>query len=84
MGLWKVVEYERSTNRTIKVWRFQSFREADAFRQRREEVYAMVGLDATNGLSKALPEISKLEVDAFQKIMENPELLGHVMRSFNL
>jgi hypothetical protein len=44
----------------------------------------MIGLDATNGLSKALPEISKLEVDVFQKIMENPELLGHVMRSFNL
>ena len=84
MGLWKVVEYERTTNRTIKVWRFQSFSEADAFRQRREELYGLVGLDTANGLSKALPEISKLEVDVFQKIMENPELLAHVMRSFNL
>ena len=84
MGLWKVVEYKRSTNRTIKVWRFQSFSEADGFRQRREELYGMVGLVAGLGLSKALPEISKLEVDLFKKIVENPELLDHVMRSFNL
>jgi hypothetical protein len=44
----------------------------------------MVGLVAGLGLSKALPEISKLEVDLFKKIVENPELLDHVMRSFNL
>ena len=84
MGLWKVVEYERSTNRTIKVWRFQNFSEADAFRQRREELYVMVGLSSEHGLSKALPEISKSEVDLFRKIVENPKLLDHVMRSFNL
>ena len=84
MGLWKVIEYKRSTNRTIKVWRFQNFSEADAFRQRREELYGMIGLSAEHGLSKALPEISKSEVDLFKKIMETPELLDHVMRSFNL
>ena len=84
MGLWKVIEYRRSTNRTIKVWRFQNFSEADAFRQRREELYIMVGLNAEHGLSKALPEISKSEVDLFKKILENPKLLDHVKRSFNL
>ena len=84
MGLWKVAEYERSTNRTIKIWRFHNFSEADAFRQRREELYALAGLNAENGLSKALPEISKSEVDLFKKIVDNPALLDHVMRSFNL
>lgn len=84
MGLWKVVEYERSTNRTIKVWRFQNFSEADAFRQRREELYGMIGLSPEHALSQTLPEISKSEVDLFKKIVENPELLNHVMRSFNL
>ena len=84
MGLWKVVEFERSTNRTIKVWRFQNFIEADTFRQRREELYVIVGLNAEHGLSNALPEISKSEVDLFRKIVDNPELLDHVMRSFNL
>jgi hypothetical protein len=44
----------------------------------------MVGLNVEHGLSKALPEISKSEVDLFRKIVDNPELLDHVMRSFNL
>jgi hypothetical protein len=47
-------------------------------------MYAMFGLDVEHGLSKTLPEISKSEVDLFKKIVENPKLLDHVMRSFNL
>jgi hypothetical protein len=44
----------------------------------------MVGLSPEHALSKTLPEISKSELDLFKNIMENPELLDHAMRSFNL
>jgi hypothetical protein len=44
----------------------------------------MVGLSPEHGLSMALPEISKSEIDLFKKTVENPKLLHRVMRSFNL
>jgi hypothetical protein len=47
-------------------------------------VEPIVGRYLGHALSKALPEISKSEVDLFKKIVENPKLLGRVMRSFNL
>ncbi|HYW00378.1 MAG TPA: hypothetical protein VE862_02850 [Candidatus Acidoferrum sp.] len=83
MGLWKVLEYEHSTAR-IKVWRFRGFNEAEQFRRDREELYVRLGLDAERGFSKAQPEISKYEIDLFRKIVESPELLAQVLRSFNL
>jgi len=83
LGLWKVFEYEHSTGR-IKAWRFPGFIEAEKFRREREELYVAIGLDAERGFSQAQPEISKSEVDLFTKIVENPELLHHVMRCFNL
>lgn len=83
MGLWKVFEYEHSTAR-IKVWRFRGFNEAEKFRRERKELYVKLGLDEERGFSKAQPEISKYEIDLFRKIVESPELLARVMRSFNL
>ena len=83
MGLWKVFEYEHSTAR-IKVWRFRGFNEAEKFRRERKELYVKLGLEAERGFSKAQPEISKSEIDLFMKIVESPELLARVMRSFNL
>ena len=83
MGLWKVFEYEHFTAR-IKVWRFPGFNEAEKFRREREEFYTAIGLDGEHGFSQAQPEISKSEIDLFTRIVENPELLDHVMRCFNL
>jgi len=83
LGLWRVFEYEHSTAR-IKVWRFPGFNEAEKFRREREELYVAIGLGTERGFSQAQPEISKSEVDLFMKIVENPELLDHVMRCFNV
>ncbi len=84
MGLWRVVEYERSTAHTIKVWRFENFHEAENFRREREGFYSMIGLDEEHGFTQATPEITKSEIDLFTRIVENPKLLDHIMRSFNL
>jgi hypothetical protein len=83
LGLWKVVEYERSTGR-VKVWRFQDFNDAEKFRRERDSLYREVGVGADRELSEALPEISKSEVDLFMKIVDSPELLDQVKRNFNL
>jgi hypothetical protein len=78
------MEYERSSARWIKLWRFQDFFEAEEFRRRREEFYRTIGLDKERGFTRALPEISKGEIDMFNEIIQNPDLLYHVMRIFNV
>ena len=83
MGLWKILEYDRGSDVT-KVWRFQSYNEADDFRRKREELYGIIGLDKQRVLSKALPEISRAEIELFKKILQTPELLDRAMRTFNI
>jgi len=83
LGLWKVVEYEHFTARTIRVWCFQGFNEADQFRRDRVGLYASVGLCEERGFTEPSPEISESEMDMFTKIIENPEFLDHVMRTFH-
>ena len=82
MGLWQVVEYEHFTARTIKVWHFQDFNEADEFRRDRVGLYRSIGLYEESGFTEPSPEISESEMDMFTKIIENPEFLDHVMRTF--
>ena len=71
MGLWKILEYERGSE-VVKVWRFQSYNEADDFRRKREEFYGIIGLDKRMVLSKALPEISGAEIELFRRILQTP------------
>jgi len=83
LGGWTVFEYEHPTAR-IKGELVPGFNEAEKFRRERKELYVAIGLDAVRGFSQAQPEISKSEIDLFTRIVENPELLDHVMRCFNL
>ena len=83
-GVWRVAEYNRRSSRTIKLWRFESYAEADEFRRRREEFYRIIGLEKTRALTDAYPEIAREEIELFAKIIQSPRLLQHVKRAFNL
>ena len=83
-GLWKVVEYDRRSSRTIKRWSFQNYGEAEEFRRKREEFYRVIGLDKKRALTDALPEIAREEIELLRKIIQSPQLLEQVKRSFKL
>ena len=83
-GLWKVLEYEHPSSRIVKVWQFRDYNEANEFREKREEFYRITGLDQSRALSEVLPEIAPEEIELFAKIIENPHLLRHVMRTFEI
>jgi len=76
---WTVIEYEPSSGRKITVWSFPSFREADAFRQIREEFYRTIGLEGKRGFTPALPKISDAEMELFERIIQNPAWMNRIM-----
>ena len=84
LSLWYVTEYEHFTARTIKVWFFQDFSEAQSFQRDREKFYTSIGLSKQRGVTKPLPEISDSEFDMFTKIIDDEESLDHVMRIFDV
>jgi hypothetical protein len=84
LGLWYVTEYEHFTARTIKVWFFQDFSEAQSFQQDREQFYNSIGLSDKRGVTKPSPEISESEFNMFTKIIDDEESLDHVMRVFDV
>jgi ABC-type glutathione transport system ATPase component len=84
LASWKVLEYERSPEMEMKAWRFQTYSEAEEFRKRRQEFYRLVGLDEERTLTKPLPEVSGGELELVKKILQTPEFLDHVRRTFNL
>ena len=82
MGEWTVLEYERSSHREIRLWSFQSFREAEEFRFKRKEFYRIIGLEKKRVLAPALPDISETEMELFERILEDPEWLSQIMHQF--
>ena len=68
----------------MKAWRFQNYEEAEEFRKKRKELYRSIGLDRERTLTEPLPEISGGEFDLFMKILQTPELLDHVRRTFKV
>jgi hypothetical protein len=82
LGKWVVLEYEHPSARKIRLWSFQSFGEAEEFRLKREELYRMIGLDKKRRLTHAFPEISRAEMELFEEILGNPELLRKVRHQF--
>ena len=84
LSRWYVTEYERFTARTIKVWFFQDFSEAQSFQRDRDQFYNSIGLSQQRGVTRPLPEISESEFDMFTKIIDDEESLDHVMRIFDV
>ena len=82
MGKWVVAEYMASSGRRIKLWTFPSFQEAELFRLNRAELYRSVGLDKKRRLTAALPKICKMEMDLFEEIIQNPEMMVRIKRRF--
>ena len=82
LGEWVVLEYERSSHRKIRLWSFQSFSEAEEFRLKRKEFYRIIGLEKKWVLAPALPNISRAEMELFERIIEKPEWLSRIMHQF--
>jgi hypothetical protein len=82
LGKWVVLEYARPSARKIMLWSFRSFNEAVEFRLKREEFYRNIGLDRKRGLTPPSPKISREEMEMFEEIVEDPELLRRVRRQF--
>lgn len=83
MGEWVVPEYERSSRRKIKLWSFQSFSEAEEFRFKRQEFYRIIGLEKKRVLGAALPNISRAEMEIFERILANPKWLSRIMHQYD-
>jgi len=82
LGKWKVLEYERPSARKLTSWSFPNFNEAEQFRLEREEFYRSIGLDHKRRLTSPVPEISREEIEMFEEILKNPELLRRVQHKF--
>jgi hypothetical protein len=81
VGQWAVIEYEHSSGRTVKLWSFPSFSDAEVFRLKREEFYRTVGFETTR-FTPPLPKISDAEMELFETIIKNPRLMRHIMHQF--
>jgi len=82
VGEWVVIEYKPSSGRRIKSWSFPSFTDAELFRVKRVEFYRTIGLDKKRHFTPALPRISDREMELFEKIIENPELMRRIRNQF--
>ena len=82
MGEWAVIEYERSSGRSIRLWTFPNFKEAEMFRRDRREFYGTIGLEKERGFTPAVPRISKAEMELFERIIKNPEWMSQIVNQF--
>ena len=77
-----MIEYERSSRRRIKLWSFPSFTDAELFRVKREEFYRTICLEKKHAFSHALPQISRAEMELFERIIKNPEWMSQIVNQF--
>ena len=82
MGEWAVIEYKRLSGRKVKVWSFQSFSEAEVFRAKRLEFYRTIRLEKKRAFTPPLPKISNAEMDLFERIIEDSQLMALITRQF--
>jgi len=82
LSKWAVVERNLRSGRTLKAWKFESFSEAEKFYEKRSEFYQMMGLDRKHALSLPIPKITREEMELFEDILKNPQLLRRVKQHF--
>jgi hypothetical protein len=82
LGEWAVIEYEPSSGRRIKLWKFPSFTDAQVFRRERVEFYRTIGFEKKRHFTPALPRISDAEMELFESIIQNPELMRRIKHRF--
>jgi hypothetical protein len=82
VGEWAVIEYERPSGRMIWQWSFPSFTDAEVFRVNREEFYRTIGFEKKRQFTPALPRVSDVEMELFERIIENPEWMSRIVHQF--